>query len=109
MIDFAYACNLFYALYIERKYRNNEIKKQIEETISFCEIMDRMLDDGVDIDEKIDQCIIEVLNELIIIINCYKFVEDISTENDNAEVSNFEKGINCLIRQRIIELDLSID
>lgn len=82
---------------IERRYQENKIDKSIEETMVFAERIECMLKEGVDIEQEIDDYIIEVLQELIAIKNCYSIFQLMFKEFNNEEAKIFKSNLYYII------------
>lgn len=93
---------------IKRANSNDIISKNIEETMAFSESINKMLEDGIDIDQDLYDEVTSVLNEIILITNFYKFTEELRKESNKKNIDEFEKKINLLIREKIKELEMSI-
>ena len=82
---------------IERRYQENKIDKSIEETMVFAERIECMLKEGVDIEQEIDDYIIEVLQQLIAIKNCYSIFQLMFKEFNSEEAKIFKSNLYYII------------
>ena len=94
---------------LERRFKENKINKCIEETSVFAERIDFMLKDGLDIEQEIDDCIIEVLEQLIAIKNCYSIFELMFKEFNSEEADFFKSNLYYIIEETVRVLSRYID
>ncbi|MBQ3423508.1 MAG: hypothetical protein IJH34_18030 [Romboutsia sp.] len=94
---------------IERRSKENKINKGIEETMVFAERIECMLKDAVDIEQEIDDCIIEVLRELIAIKNCYSIFEFMFKEFNSEEADFFKSNLYYIIEETVCALSGCVD